>query len=410
MEILNSLGHPKEIWNLLKFRMRGFWERIHKLDNDADSESLKTCYKHLNETSRSFAAFVQFLDSDLRHSVCIYYLVFRALDTIEDDMTISLEAKIPMLHKFHTFLYDAEWKYTESKDKYRQVLEDFPTISLEFRKLPKDHRDIIVDVCRQAGVGMSEFLHRKIESLLDWDMYCHHAAGIVVIGIYRLFCATELDISIDDRDIELCNSMGLFLEKVNIIRDFLEDQVKGLELWPKEVWSKYAKKLSDLAEPENTGPALQCLNELIMNALHHIPDVLNFLSRVKNQNIFRAFAISQVMAIATLSACCSNQQVFKGVVKIRKGQTITFMMDVSNLQAVKAIMYQYVEEINQKMSPSDLLLTKTDEIITVIKTLCLPNGSLVYHNKFFPVYVPCVVAIAALIFLYFCTMSQVSGG
>ncbi|XP_075454828.1 squalene synthase-like isoform X2 [Ascaphus truei] len=367
MEILNSLGHPKEIWNLLKFRMRGFWERIHKLDNDADSESLKTCYKHLNETSRSFAAFVQFLDSDLRHSVCIYYLVFRALDTIEDDMTISLEAKIPMLHKFHTFLYDAEWKYTESKDKYRQVLEDFPT-------------------------------------------YCHHAAGIVVIGIYRLFCATELDISIDDRDIELCNSMGLFLEKVNIIRDFLEDQVKGLELWPKEVWSKYAKKLSDLAEPENTGPALQCLNELIMNALHHIPDVLNFLSRVKNQNIFRAFAISQVMAIATLSACCSNQQVFKGVVKIRKGQTITFMMDVSNLQAVKAIMYQYVEEINQKMSPSDLLLTKTDEIITVIKTLCLPNGSLVYHNKFFPVYVPCVVAIAALIFLYFCTMSQVSGG
>ncbi|MEE6508718.1 hypothetical protein FKM82_022667 [Ascaphus truei] len=193
---------------------------------------------------------------------------------------------------------------------------------------------------------MSEFLHRKIESLLDWDM----------------------------------------------------------------VWSKYAKKLSDLAEPENTGPALQCLNELIMNALHHIPDVLNFLSRVKNQNIFRAFAISQVMAIATLSACCSNQQVFKGVVKIRKGQTITFMMDVSNLQAVKAIMYQYVEEINQKMSPSDLLLTKTDEIITVIKTLCLPMGSLVYHNNFFPVYVPCVVAIAALIFLYFCTMSQVSGG
>ncbi|XP_075450997.1 squalene synthase-like [Ascaphus truei] len=325
-------------------------------------------------------------------------------------MTIGLEAKIPMLHKFHTFLYDAEWKYTESKDKYRQVLEDFPTISLEFRKLPKDHRDIIVDVCRQAGAGLSEFLHMKIESLLDWDMYCHHAVGIVMVGIYRLFCASELDISIDDRDIELCNSMGLFLEKVNIIRDFLEDQVKGLELWPKEVWSKYAKKLSDLAEPENKGPALQCLNELIMNALHHIPDVLNFLSRLKNQNIFRAFAFLQVMAIATLSACCSNQQVFKGVVKICKGQTITFMMDATNLQAVKAIMYQYVEEVWNKMSPSDLLPTKTDEIITVIKTLCLPNGSLVYHNNFLPVYVPCVVAIAALSFLYFCTMCQVLGG
>lgn len=62
------------------------------------------------------------------HAVCVFYLVLRALDTLEDDMTICLEKKVPLLQSFHTFLYDPDWRYTESKDKHRQVLEDFPTV------------------------------------------------------------------------------------------------------------------------------------------------------------------------------------------------------------------------------------------------------------------------------------------
>lgn len=51
------------------------------------------------------------------------------------------------------------------------------------------------------------------------------------------------------------------------------------------------------------------------------------------------------MAIATLAACYNNQQVFKGVVKIRKGQAVTLMMDATNMPAVKAIICQYMEEV-----------------------------------------------------------------
>lgn len=51
------------------------------------------------------------------------------------------------------------------------------------------------------------------------------------------------------------------------------------------------------------------------------------------------------MAIATLAACYNNQQVFKGVVKIRKGQAVTLMMNATNMPAVKAIIYQYMEEV-----------------------------------------------------------------
>ncbi len=37
------------------------------------------------------------------------------------------------------------------------------------------------------------------------------------------------------KDEGLANSLGLLLQKTNIIRDYLEDVRKGREFWPKEV-------------------------------------------------------------------------------------------------------------------------------------------------------------------------------
>nr|XP_035948288.1 squalene synthase isoform X2 [Halichoerus grypus] len=311
---------------------------------DSLSSSLKTCYKYLNQTSRSFAAVIEALDGEMRHAVCIFYLVLRALDTLEDDMTISVEKKVPLLHNFHSYLYEPDWRYMESKEKDRQVLEDFPTISLEFRNLAEKYQTVIVDICRKMGFGMAEFLDKHVTSEQEWDKYCHYVAGLVGIGLSRLFSASELEDPLVGEDIECANSMGLFLQKTNIIRDYLEDQREGREFWPQEVWSKYVKKLGDFAKPQNIDSAVKCLNELITNALHHIPDVITYLSRLRNQSVFNFCAIPQVMAIATLAACYNNQQVFKGVVKIRKGQAVTLMMDATNMPAVKAIIYQYMEE------------------------------------------------------------------
>ncbi len=64
-----------------------------------------------------------------RPAVSIFYLVLRALDTVEDDMTIPLEKKVLLLKEFHTYLYQPEWKFTESQEKDRAVLEDFPAVS-----------------------------------------------------------------------------------------------------------------------------------------------------------------------------------------------------------------------------------------------------------------------------------------
>ena len=65
----------------------------------------------------------------LRPAVCIFYLVLRALDTVEDDMTIPRGEKEGILRQFHANLRSPDWRYTESNEKDKAVLEEFPRVS-----------------------------------------------------------------------------------------------------------------------------------------------------------------------------------------------------------------------------------------------------------------------------------------
>lgn len=65
--------------------------------------------------------------------------------------------------------------------------------------------------------------------------YCHYVAGLVGIGLSKLFSASQLEDPQVGQDTELANSMGLFLQKTNIIRDYLEDTQEGRNFWPQEV-------------------------------------------------------------------------------------------------------------------------------------------------------------------------------
>jgi len=116
---------------------------------------------------------------------------------------------------------------------------------------------------------------------------------------------------------ELANSMGLFLQKTNISRDYLEDvtAVNPRIFYPKDIWyesmlcvrntglirtshrGKYAKNIEDLKEPQNKEAALKCLNEMVTDAMAHISDCLDYMLLLKHPNIFKFCGIPQVFTL-----------------------------------------------------------------------------------------------------------------
>jgi farnesyl-diphosphate farnesyltransferase len=99
----------------------------------------------------------------------MFYLVLRGMDTIEDDMTIPIDKKIPLLRTFHEKISQKDWIFTKSNinvyiffmkkvlyyeadkqiinikisidgpnEKDRQLLMEFDVVIEEFLLLPKE--------------------------------------------------------------------------------------------------------------------------------------------------------------------------------------------------------------------------------------------------------------------------------
>ncbi len=322
--LYKSALHPREVKALLKLKIKGRKYAIPKESLAAlvlklDDEAF--CCAALSKVSRSFAVVIQQLPENLKNAVGVFYLVLRALDTIEDDMKFPKEEKLKLLRNFHKKSYDENFtlKNVGDQEDYRVLLEHYDKVIRVFKSLEADYRDVIVDISEKMGNGMAYFTEKEVISLDDYNLYCHYVAGLVGIGLSDLFSASGLENPELKNRHDLSNSMGLFLQKTNIIRDYHEDIFSDRSFWPKEIWGKYAGELSYFTQKPHDLKSLACLNEMVMNSLEHLPDVVDYLRLIKNKSIFRFAAIPQVMAIATLAAVYNNPKVFTSVVKVRKG-------------------------------------------------------------------------------------------
>jgi farnesyl-diphosphate farnesyltransferase len=195
---LKSLSEPSELMALLEYKFM----RPAAIENPAINasgqivnEARFQCYYYLNRTSRSFAAVIKELDQELMDPVCLFYLVLRGLDTIEDDMTLPLDRKVKLLQTFHTVIHQQGWTFNESgpNEKDRDLLVNFHYVIEHFLTLPKAYQDVITDITKRMGFGMAEFCTRKVESKEDYNKYCHYVAGLVGIGLSRLFAVSKLE-------------------------------------------------------------------------------------------------------------------------------------------------------------------------------------------------------------------------
>jgi farnesyl-diphosphate farnesyltransferase len=91
---------------------------------------------------------VEELHSELSLPVCIFYLILRGLDTIEDDTSIPLEVKEPLLRDFKDYLDKDGWTYTGNRpeERDRELLVQFDNVIAEFKKMKPVYGAIVRDV------------------------------------------------------------------------------------------------------------------------------------------------------------------------------------------------------------------------------------------------------------------------
>ncbi|KAH6756110.1 squalene synthase 1 [Perilla frutescens var. hirtella] len=366
------LSHPDDLYPMVKLKLAA-----RKAEKQIPAEPhWAFCYSMLHKVSRSFALVIQQLDTDLRDAVCIFYLVLRALDTVEDDTSIATEIKVPILMAFHRHIYNRDWHFACGTKNYKVLMDEFHHVSTAFLELGKGYQEAIEDITMRMGAGMAKFICKEVETVDDYDEYCHYVAGLVGLGLSKLFHASGKEDLASDA---ISNSMGLFLQKTNIIRDYLEDIneiPKSRMFWPREIWSKYVNKLEDLKYEENSVKAVQCLNDMVTNALPHVEDCLKYMLALRDPAIFRFCAIPQIMAIGTLALCYNNIQVFRGVVKMRRGLTAKVIDRTKTMSDVYGAFYDFSVMLKSKVDEADPNARKTKENLEKILKICRDSGAL----------------------------------
>ncbi|XP_058068108.1 squalene synthase 3-like isoform X3 [Magnolia sinica] len=343
---MGSLGailkHPEDFYPLVKLKIAA----IQAEKQIPDDPHWAFCYIMLHRVSRSFALAIQQLRPQLRNAVCIFYLVLRGLDTVGG-----------------------------TKD-YKVLMDKFHYVSTAFLELRRSYQEAIEDITKRMGAGMAKFICKEVETVDDYEEYCHYAAGLVGLGLSKLFHASGLEDMAPD---SLSNSMGLFLQKTNIIRDYLEDINEIPEsrmFWPRQIWSKYANKLEDLKYEEYSVKAVQCLNEMVTNALAHVEDCLEYISSLQDPSIFRFCAIPQIMAIGTLALCYNNLEVFRGVVKMRRGLTAKVVVQTRTMSDVYGAFFDFSCMLKAKVDKNDPNATQTLNLVEAIQKACRDSGML----------------------------------
>lgn len=355
--LIKSASSASELRALLKFKMSEVpnQDAINLEFSALAKSDIDFCFDALTKVSRSFAIVIQQLPVELKEAVGIFYLVLRGLDTVEDDMNLDEIEKEKMLRSFYKYCYLTDFRLNGIGDTadYQLLLENFDKVTRSFLNLKEEYKDVIADICFRMGNGMADSISYKIQTVKDYDIYCHYVAGLVGQGLSELFAASGFEDESLVEEMAKANSMGLFLQKTNITRDYLEDFDAGRVFWPEEIWKQFHEELSFYKLIPESANSLKGLNYMVKDAIRHLPDCINYLKLLKNEEVFRFCAIPQLMAVATLVELYDNVEVFNRNVKIRKGLSARILMETKNVDTVIIMLCQFIEELSDKMQRSN---------------------------------------------------------
>jgi farnesyl-diphosphate farnesyltransferase len=214
----------------------------------------------LKETSRTFYIPITFLQKELKHTVASAYLVFRAIDEIEDHQELDNDEKYKILMQIRD-LFQQPFNNEKYLCIFGPLKDRMPEVTIRLEEwlqaCPKDTLPIVMNAAREMAFGMAKWAKAnwQIRTREDLDDYTYYVAGLVGVMLSNLweYCAGV------KTDSELAIGYGRGLQAVNILRNEKEDLVeRGVSFVP-DGWTR--KELFDYAD-ENLAKADEYMKSL----------------------------------------------------------------------------------------------------------------------------------------------------
>ncbi|MCL7039655.1 hypothetical protein MKW94_028017, partial [Papaver nudicaule] len=336
--------------------------------------------------NKTISAVKQYLGLDeLLDAFCVLWCVARALDTVgfllivtEDDPTVPSELKVSILKNFHCHIYDRDLPFSCGTKHHKVLMDQYHHVSTALLELQKGYQNSIENTIKTMGAGMAKFIQKEVETVDDYNEYCHSVEGIVFLEMSKHLHASDFEDLTSDN---LSNSMGLLFQKVHFIEDFFDDINEipkgGRIYWPRQIWSKYVDKPEELTHKENSKKAVCCLNDMVTDALSHVVDCLEYLSTLGHSGIFQLYGIGQIIAIGTLSSCYNNIEVFRrSRVRMSPGQWAKVGLGTNATSGFYEAIYGFSTTLKAKIDSNDPNATKTLRCVKEIQKVCEDSGLL----------------------------------
>lgn len=291
----------------------------------------------LDLVSRSFALAIPLLDKNKKIKVEVQYLLARIIDTIEDSMH-EVKDKETLITGFINILKTAN---TENLENFKKVaisktvnendkilIENLDIVLKAFFNFPIEIKNMSISYLKEMGYGMIYYQDHIITSFDDLNDYCYYVAGTV--GLYL----TELTRLSDglNLDKEKAKKLGIFLQKINIIKDAKMDYNEKRVFWPSSLFDNEnpAPYFEDIAYMDKS---LEILNKMIENATNEFKSSIEYIMSIekKAQGYRRFCLVSVLMGYETLKLIKNNYDLFTGkTLKISKKTTVEIVSKVKS--------------------------------------------------------------------------------
>ncbi|MDT8405998.1 MAG: phytoene/squalene synthase family protein [Methylococcales bacterium] len=272
----------------------------------------------LEGVSRTFALTIPQLPKGLLAPVANAYLLCRIVDTVEDEVALTVDQKQTFCHRFITVVNTGEGGAAfadalvpllseQTLQAERALVALTPRVIAITHGFTPEQVAALSECVAIMAEGMPSYqlkdMRHGLPTLADMDRYCYHVAGCVGEMLAKLFCHYSPDIARHrDALLPLSVSFGQGLQMTNILKDIWDDLERGVCWLPQDVFTETGFDLHDLQPGTSTPEFRAGLEHLIAIARDHLENALQYTLLLPAREVgLRNFCLLALgMAILTL--------------------------------------------------------------------------------------------------------------